>query len=234
VCCNAACAGSCEACIEALTNAADGTCSAIPAGADPQNECSTDSGYPESCKADGMCDGERACRELAVEGTACGEPSCSGDDLNVAICNSAGACVGQTVACMPYACAANVCRSECMADADCAFGNRCVADICVERGTSLCSDDGSASLSEGDLATPCREYLCDTVTGLCRTECLVTSECASGAICDTAVNECRAADVASATEDAGCGCRMAPNGTRAGFIALLAVLGGLRRRRRAH
>ena len=136
VCCDTPCSGTCEACSEALSGAADGTCTPIAAGTDPENECEPDSGYPESCKADGMCDGDRECRALAVEGTACGEPSCSGDSLNLALCNNAGGCVGEQMACMPYACGSNACFTTCTDDAACAFGHWCIAGLCVEKGVA--------------------------------------------------------------------------------------------------
>ncbi len=45
LCCDTACDGACEACSSAKTEAA-GTCLAIPADQDSDNECSTDSRLP--------------------------------------------------------------------------------------------------------------------------------------------------------------------------------------------
>ena len=71
VCCSSDCKGTCESC--ALPGAA-GTCTAVPAGDDPLDQCAD--GGRTGCGTDGTCDGKRACR-LYVSGTVCQDPTCS-------------------------------------------------------------------------------------------------------------------------------------------------------------
>jgi hypothetical protein len=51
-CCNTACAGPCQACSNAKTGGANGTCTPIPDGQDPDNECAGTS----------VCNGAGGCR----------------------------------------------------------------------------------------------------------------------------------------------------------------------------
>ncbi len=51
VCCDTACNQICEACTMTLSGMADGTCAPIPAGQDPDGDCT----LPETCDGAGMC-----------------------------------------------------------------------------------------------------------------------------------------------------------------------------------
>lgn len=73
VCCESACTGSCNACSQGRTGAANGKCAPVRAGTDPDNECRRDE--PSSCGQDGTCNGAGACRAYA-DGTACGSTCC--------------------------------------------------------------------------------------------------------------------------------------------------------------
>ena len=85
VCCEAACDGTCEACdIEGSV----GTCTAVPEGEDPSDECEDEGA--ETCGTTGACDGARACAKYAA-GTVC-RPA-AGD------CDLAETCPGDGAAC---------------------------------------------------------------------------------------------------------------------------------------
>ncbi|MBW2457935.1 MAG: hypothetical protein JRI68_25745 [Deltaproteobacteria bacterium] len=74
VCCDTACAGTCESCLAANTpQTSDGTCDFYPAGSDPEPECGTD-----NCDGAGACavcgDGTQQATETCDDGftDACG------------------------------------------------------------------------------------------------------------------------------------------------------------------
>lgn len=129
VCCQSACTDTCSACSASRTGGTDGTCAAIVAGTDPDNECPSSS--PSTCSTSGSCNGAGACALWPV-GTICGAASCSADTAQLAdTCDGAGTCdVGGAVSCAPYACGATECRSSCTGDADCAPGNTCIDGAC--------------------------------------------------------------------------------------------------------
>ena len=116
VCCTTACAGTCASC--ALTGSV-GTCTSVPAGQDPLNQC-TDSGVA-MCGTDGACNGSGACRRYA-SGVTCVPASCP-NTANVqpgSTCNTSGTCVTPaTVPCTPYVCSAGACKTSCTSNADC-------------------------------------------------------------------------------------------------------------------
>jgi hypothetical protein len=131
ICCTGACTGTCRSCALAGTL---GTCTSVPAGADPLNQC-TDQGTA-GCGQDGTCNGSGACR-LYATGTTCVASSCSGSTLTPArTCNGTGTC--QTVtntSCGAYTCGTGgVCRTTCTANADCVAPNVCIGTSC---GTGL-------------------------------------------------------------------------------------------------
>jgi len=131
VCCGTACTGTCRSCALAAT---PGTCSAVPAGQDPLNQC-TDNGAA-GCGQDGTCNGSGACR-LYATGTTCVASSCTGSTLTPArTCNGAGTC--QTVtntSCGAYTCGTGgTCRTTCATNADCVSPNVCLGTSC---GTGL-------------------------------------------------------------------------------------------------
>jgi alpha-tubulin suppressor-like RCC1 family protein len=98
-CCDSTCDQGCAACAGALTGALNGTCAPVPAGTDPKDACEQDGAYPDSCGADGQCDGAGACRSVATEGTRCGDLSCVGNSVSDFACNATGECVETTLTC---------------------------------------------------------------------------------------------------------------------------------------
>jgi hypothetical protein len=127
VCCNAACAGTCESCIEPGKL---GTCSAVAAGSDPAGECAQDS--VTTCRQDGSCNGARACRFYAA-GTGCAAGTCSGGQETAArSCDGAGTCAAPSYrTCAPYACGAAACTTTCLSPADCVGGAACIGGSCL-------------------------------------------------------------------------------------------------------
>ncbi len=84
-CCDERCDGTCRSC---AVDGLEGTCSPVPEGTDPQNECSA--APADSCGANGACDGEGACALWA--GSSCDDgESCSTNDG----CDGEGACRGE-------------------------------------------------------------------------------------------------------------------------------------------
>ncbi|MEI9941076.1 MAG: FG-GAP repeat protein [Pseudomonadota bacterium] len=131
-CCDSACSGRCVSCSGALSIGASGSCLPIRAGSDPDDECAPDPEYPSSCGADGSCDGNGACRSFAPSGTVCGAVGCHlGSEIGQ-LCDGAGSCSTNTVACAPYICTDAGCLTSCAGDLDCTVG-QCVAGICEVR-----------------------------------------------------------------------------------------------------
>jgi hypothetical protein len=156
VCCKTACAGTCQSC--ALTGTA-GTCSPIPAGADPFNQCA-DQSAANPCGTSGACDGNGACAFYPA-GTSCGSASCTGSTLTQArTCDGAGTCRKATTAmCDPFMCGTAACNTMCTKDTDCVAPN-------------VCANGSCGKLPPG---APC------TAAASC-----VSGFCAQGVCCDTA------------------------------------------------
>jgi hypothetical protein len=131
-CCNTACTSLCQACNVA---GKAGTCSSIPTGTDPQNECPAEA--PATCGRAGGCNGGGACR-LHAPSTACGSQSCSGFiETGARSCNGSGVCVAAvTRDCAPYLCnGTSACRTSCTSTSQCRAGNYCSAGgACVPFG----------------------------------------------------------------------------------------------------
>ena len=130
VCCNAACGGLCQACTTAKKGGgANGTCGAIGAGSDPDNECATQA--TSTCGTTGTCDGAGAC-SLHPAGLSCGADVCVGNLATPKICNGSGACVNGTgAACAPYTCSLGACKNPCTTSSHCLSGNVCVSGVCM-------------------------------------------------------------------------------------------------------
>ncbi|MFT3775691.1 MAG: hypothetical protein QM820_60870 [Minicystis sp.] len=185
-CCNTACTNGCDACSNAKTGAANGTCSHVTIGTDPNNVCS-DQGAA-SCGTNGACDGLGACQKY-VSGTVCVAASCSGNTLiKQKTCNGSGTCMtfGSQI-CTPYLCMAanNACPSTCNADTDCFTSYYCTGP------------NGSCQPKVGQGGTCSTDHQC------------ASSHCVDGVCCDTACNTaCQACTVAKkqfASNNGTCG-----------------------------
>jgi hypothetical protein len=127
VCCDKPCDGACEACSSARkVSGTDGICGFAKGGTNPRGACVADAN-PNSCKADGFCDGNGNCRLHAPPTTPCGPTSCAGNTLTGKTCDGSGACVSGSTTCGLNKCVADTlgasCANVCMGDdADCVNG----------------------------------------------------------------------------------------------------------------
>jgi hypothetical protein len=132
VCCDSACRERCRSC--GLPGAA-GTCTLIPAGADPRAECPAQD--PSTCGRAGGCDGRGDC-QLHTAGTECRARSCSaGVEISAASCNGSGACSpGTPLACTLNECAGDRCTVGC-STTTCPTGFQCQTGKCMASGPVL-------------------------------------------------------------------------------------------------
>jgi hypothetical protein len=145
VCCESACGSKCHSCLAVNTGAASGKCAPVKSGTDPLSHCSADPA--SSCRQDGFCDGNGACR-LHAAGTPCRPDQCvdsaSGSThLAAGTCNGAGACSdpGAGESCLTYVCGAAICKKTCSAETDCIASAYCGGNQCLaKKGLgSLCA-----------------------------------------------------------------------------------------------
>ncbi|MEB2313494.1 MAG: hypothetical protein OZ921_14425 [Sorangiineae bacterium] len=241
VCCNAACAGQCEACAEP---GSEGTCTPV-AGAPRGDRAECAAGTAESpCEA-ASCDGTTRdqCLGLVGPSVTCRAASCTGGLATVvAKCDGQGACPAeQTVKCEPYVCAGDACgKAPCATDADCSAKFRCAAPPgkkekdCIPRDVATCDGEHTVTAADGVTTTDCSPYRCEA-SGICKTECGTIDDCAAPNVCDSN-GQCIAPESGAAVDDEGCGCRVAGEqrergGQDALLLASLAGLALIRRRR---
>jgi len=125
-CCSSACSGTCTACSNARTGAANGTCAAVKVGgADARCVAAPPCGNTGLCAAGSVC-------QLAPNTTSCRNASCtSGVATAAATCNGSGACPAPSSAnCDPYVCGPTACKTTCTVASDCASGATCTSGVC--------------------------------------------------------------------------------------------------------
>lgn len=154
LCCDSSCSGLCNACDLAGKL---GFCSAVPAGQDPDGDC-TQVDAPATCGYDGTCDGKGACRKYGAS-TQCAAASCqSGSLLAVPAktCDGSGSCSGPAaVDCDPYRC---------------------------DPGSAACH----STCTTANQATHCSWYQCEGSSGTCYSTCTTANQsttCQIGAVC---------------------------------------------------
>jgi len=162
VCCSSSCTGTCRSC--ALSGTA-GTCTFVPVGADPLNQCD-DNGAP-TCGTDGSCDGAGGCR-LYAAGTMCVGASCTGSTFSPArTCNGTGTCQTTSLStCNPYVCGTGgACRTTCATNADCTSPNTCINGSCGKK--PIGATCGAAAECD---STFCEQGVCcaTACVGICR------------------------------------------------------------------
>ena len=213
VCCQTACTGTCMSC--ALTGTA-GTCSTVPAGQDPLNQCS-DQGA-SGCGTDGTCDGAGGCR-LYASGTTCAAGSCTGATyLAPRTCSGAGICqAASTIACAPYNCGTTgACLTTCTSDAQCVSPNVCLAGQCSKKALGAACAGGTECVSG-----LCQQGVCcsSSCTGTCRS-CAIAGSAGTCALVPVGADplaQCADNGAASCGTDGSCdgagGCRLYTAGT---------------------
>jgi Cellulose binding domain len=214
ICCSTGCAALCQACN--LTGTL-GTCTAIPVGQDPLDQCA-DMGAP-SCGTDGSCDGAGKCR-LYGSGVQCLMPTCSGSTATLAgRCSGTGTCAaGTTQTCNPYVCGGSgSCLSTCATSNDCTAGNVCTAASCGKKplGATCAApaECGSGLCEQG--------VCCGTAcTGTCKSCALTGSAgtCSNVSAGQDPLSQCTDAGAASCGTDGTCdgagACRLYGTGTQ--------------------
>lgn len=244
VCCDAACDEACTSCVGNVTGGKNGECgNVLSGGEDPQGICVDDG---TACGADGLCDGEGACRDNAPQGTSCGEDACDAAAVVSLECTGDGDCENVAVKnCAPYACDSNTtnCLTACINNDDCSSGAQCNPDT-GECGNAdaVCKDAFTVANADGS-ETSCKPYKCQG--GVCRELCDNSNDCADGYACQGSkcveqVADGGAGDAANdvhVEQDKGCGCRNAGapvgKGAAAWLLALAASV-AWRRRRQLH
>jgi len=169
VCCDGPCDQLCERC---NLPSGVGRCSAIPSGADPDDECEAQD--VSTCGRTGACSGTRGRCQLYAPATLCREQVCTGGVRNNAhSCDGSGTCVPPSPLsrnCSPYTCDASgvECLGGCTADSECGAGYSCTAGICKRAKGTSCSED-----------TECASGFC--TDGLCcESRCAGTCERCNG------------------------------------------------------
>lgn len=192
VCCNANCIGSCQACTEAATGEADGTCAPVTMGTDPDGECAAED--PTTCGASGEgCNGDAAdpgCILFDAQ-TSCGGAACvDGEAGEESFCDGGGTCSpGNTTSCGAYACddAGVACETTCVDGSDCASTHYCDGGTCVEKKSN---GDGCTATDQ------CQSGFCPADDGVCCDAacsgtceaCLVSKTGGANGTCDFVTN----------------------------------------------
>ncbi|HXU64768.1 MAG TPA: carbohydrate binding domain-containing protein [Polyangia bacterium] len=145
VCCSADCSGKCRTC----NGATPGTCTLVPDGMDPDNEC--DQQNPETCGTSGTCNGLGACK--MYDSTTVCDPTKACDNASAGViqnrvCDGAGKCVaGKDVSCKGFLCSGAACATTCSSDTACVAGGFCSASSCVAAANVV----GNGDLETGTL-----------------------------------------------------------------------------------
>ena len=173
VCCDSSCTGNCRSCALATNK---GTCTFVPATADPLGHCPDDGS--DSCDRNGLCDGNGGCA-LFASGTACGAATCTNNMGTAAPqCNGTGTCVAaQPVTCNPFICGPTACRTTCTTNGDCQSPNTCN----IVNGVGSCggkSNGGTCTMDPECASGICAQGRCcaTACAGGCRSCALATKE----------------------------------------------------------
>ncbi len=130
VCCASTCTDLCSACNVA---GSEGTCTPIPAGEDPAEECAMEA--MSTCGNDGTCNGLGGCRKYPM-GTQCQAPSCTGSmETPASSCDATGVCKAEPARACPGGgmCKGNSCGTACTNDSSCQTGFFCRTGVCMAR-----------------------------------------------------------------------------------------------------
>ncbi|MEZ4228754.1 MAG: hypothetical protein R3B89_06300 [Polyangiaceae bacterium] len=213
-CCETACDGICQACIEARTGRPDGECAPVLAGLDSDGDCLADTS--NVCGLDGTCDGSGQCHFPRYD-TRCGG-ECSGESaVRADHCDGNGQCVeGPVESCQGLPCEDGACRSRCLDSRDCLEGYRCTYAGSCER-----------EVPEPPVCD-CAPYDCN-LEGVCLTSCSVDTDCVGLGVYCSEEHRCEALEFLPADfrlADA-CLCSLPGAARRSSGSALLLLLPAL-------
>ncbi len=200
VCCNRACAGTCENCALATTEgtctryapntdpelecglcnvcSGSGTCVLVPEGSDPLGQC--EASEVDSCQLDGSCDGSGACR-LWLPTSICVQQFCQENVEHAPdYCNGTGTCLDSgTTACEPYVCDGDAisCLESCMTDDDCQIAYWCNGNVCEPKFTNGTDCQAGRQCLSGNCIDG---YCCNTACGgTCQSCAIVPGVCSA-------------------------------------------------------
>jgi hypothetical protein len=133
ICCNTDCRDRCWSC---ALPAALGTCTLVPDGDDPHDDCVAE--VPTTCGRNGACNGAGACAQHPA-GTECRPASCTAAiETPSNLCDGSGTCVAATArSCAPLDCLGASCAMGCSGSVSCGTGYNCVGGRCIGTGALL-------------------------------------------------------------------------------------------------
>lgn len=180
-CCDAACAGPCDACSEAAGASRSGTCTVLPAGSrgsppcgalactGKQAECSQCAG-DEDCPPEDYCAEGGACRARLAKGGACEEVATQLEclDSGCRIC-------GEGLTCADGVCCISACDQEC--------------DVCSR--TLGAADDGECEAAREGSGSCANGYACNGVALNCPASCTSDSDCSTNHYCYAPTASCQ-------------------------------------------
>lgn len=175
VCCDAACDGTCEACLTIRTGSPDGTCAFVAAGQDPDGDCAT---------AGETCDGAGTCGACGADPAPPGGPcpsecdSCANGVCHIA-CSGGNSCSGDTINCpQGFAC-----------DLDCSGNSSCAGAEINCPDTYACTVAFNAQNSGRDATINCTDGSCELTCNVFVDLCLNTTlNCGSNACTATCLD----------------------------------------------
>jgi hypothetical protein len=166
VCCATACTERCFTCNRA---GAVGSCTAVPTGDDPRNECVATAVI--TCGSDGTCDGNGACRLFAAN-TECEPGGCSGTTMekSARLCDGNGVCQAATTrGCTAATCQNGSCGSACTTSSTCLPGFFCDANVCrLKRALGDACSSGGQCASNFCVSGSCCDSACDKACYSCK------------------------------------------------------------------
>lgn len=225
--------GACGTTTDAGVDAAPGTDVGVADGSTKLSEQPKVGGEFTRCSKASDCPSGHC-----VEGICC-DTACTDKCYSCALITSPGKCTVSPIGvdlrndCGP----ALQCLGTCDGTGQCigaGAGTMCSRNRCTSQGGGVGPAYCPAPGAKCDLASAvpfdCAPYVCEPAFGACRTGCASSLDCVNGFVCDLPNKTCVAA-AAPAQDDGGCAMGSRGSGTAGAFVALLAALGAVRRRR---
>ncbi len=193
VCCNSACSGSCQSCLAAKNNGANGTCGNIAAGQTPKTACAI---ATDVCGTGGQCrcgDGAKDGTETDIDcgGSVCGKCGqgkvCSGaGDCSTAGCVDGFCCDQSLAACSGCKACSAALTGGTSGTCGSVTSNTDPHNACSKGGgTEMCGTGGLCSCADGLMNGA--ETDLDCGGAVCGATCAVGKACNAGTDCSSAV-----------------------------------------------